>query len=78
MWVAVGHRVAVAGWQWDGCVERVIAVILIGGKLTICGSGSGDSRWQSVAVDGCVAVAIHNHDVGGSGLTGGSGWVAVG
>jgi hypothetical protein len=35
VWVAVGDRVAVVTWQWDEWNERVIAVILIGGKLGI-------------------------------------------
>jgi hypothetical protein len=33
--VAAGYRVAVAGWQWREWMGRVLAVILIGGKLGI-------------------------------------------
>jgi hypothetical protein len=37
--------VAVAGWQWDGWLGRVVAVILSGGNVGIERDGGGGGGW---------------------------------
>jgi hypothetical protein len=61
--------VAVAQWQWQAWIGRVIAVILIGGKLKI-----GDLMWQG----GWGWQWLSGSGNSGSRSTrSGSGWVAV-